>query len=667
MSLQKIVVAAVLSAALAAVFATHVVTRFTPHRTKLLVASVPASAGTVRLTAEVAEGDGLPAPFAVVGRVNNRSSDARSVNIEIDGDHVCSATIGPKHTARFDCQAAVQWQPTGVARQLTFTSPGDDWALEYLEVATHHGGTGGGKEIAILPLGFQHLARPRWFSAVLCWFLITGLFLYPRPAFPNQIIRIASITLAAIGVGALALTAVSSLVSPFNVVLSPGTFARAVALIFAWQLVAPREGLARRSGEWILRTLDGAVRRRAVAAGLVGCLVFAGFGLVARRALEERHHGNYSGFISIDRLFAERNPLLQGRRDVMEQLRLGDGGYDGQFMYFMIYDPFIRALRDDVARYRSFIDAPPYRYGRIGYSLLTKVVSLDDAMRYPAAMVWIILIATGVAGACASMLAARAGYTPAWGLVVLLIPGFWSSLDASLPEPLAAALMLGGLLCLQSNRWWLAGLLCASSLMVRETGVIFVCSFAVLAYQRTRSRRALGFAALALAPICLWRLYVGFTLYPDFGTRAFFFDPGDLTVPFAGFIELWGVVWRGEYFNSDRALVSAAITYPCVLAVGLGVAVISLTRQVTPVAIAATLYGLLAVSLNYAAIWVHVGNGQRGTFELFIALGLLAVTPHSRAKWLNGCWSAFLLLTAVYTLVTGLDADFVRKTLIPLG
>jgi hypothetical protein len=40
-----------------------------------------------------------------------------------------------------------------------------------------------------------------------------------------------------------------------------------------------------------------------------------------------------------------------------------------------------------------FIDNPPYRYGRIGFSALTRLVSAGRAERYPAVMVWLILAA----------------------------------------------------------------------------------------------------------------------------------------------------------------------------------------------------------------------------------------------------------------------------------
>ena len=39
-------------------------------------------------------------------------------------------------------------------------------------------------------------------------------------------------------------------------------------------------------------------------------------------------------------------------------------------MYFATFDPLLRVYRNSPITYRRFMDAPPYRFGRIGFSLL---------------------------------------------------------------------------------------------------------------------------------------------------------------------------------------------------------------------------------------------------------------------------------------------------------
>jgi hypothetical protein len=76
-------------------------------------------------------------------------------------------------------------------------------------------------------------------------------------------------------------------------------------------------------------------------------------------------------------------------------------------------------------------------------------------------------------------------------------------------------------------------------------------------------------------------------------------------------------------------------------------------------------YGVMAVSLNYNMIWVHVGNAQRGTYELFVLLLLTATTMGKMPAW--GRWSTGIFWTAAaaYVLFGGLEAEALRLVLLP--
>ncbi len=100
------------------------------------------------------------------------------------------------------------------------------------------------------------------------------------------------------------------------------------------------------------------------------------------------------------------------------------GGYDGQFFYFEAYDPFLRRFASHPAAYRTFIDAPPYRFGRIGYVWLTTAFSLDNWQAYPRTMVWLVFAAIVACSLILGVVAKDAGLSPALGGLVILIPGF---------------------------------------------------------------------------------------------------------------------------------------------------------------------------------------------------------------------------------------------------
>ena len=77
-------------------------------------------------------------------------------------------------------------------------------------------------------------------------------------------------------------------------------------------------------------------------------------------------------------------------------------------------------------------------------------------------------------------------------------------------------------------------------------------------------------------------------------------------------------------------------------------------------AVAAVAYGVLAVSMNYRYIWEHVGNGQRGSFELFITLGLCLLAWRSYSPPLRYALGGFWIGAVWYTAFGAFDAAALR-------
>jgi hypothetical protein len=79
--------------------------------------------------------------------------------------------------------------------------------------------------------------------------------------------------------------------------------------------------------------------------------------------------------------------------------------------------------------------------------------------------------------------------------------------------------------------------------------------------------------------------------------------------------------------------------------------------------VAALVYALIGICLNFPAIWVHVGNGQRGTFELFLMLALSTAAfrtyPRAVRAGLVGFWCA----AAAYVFFLTFDAAVIRSAL----
>src|SRR5579864_1588512 len=647
-------VALLLASTLALVIATRGFDQFHGARTKVVTTTMPAVGGAVAVS--VANRDAVQAlrvPFALIARLKNDTADTAAFSVDVDGQRDCQPHVAPHVTSWVYCAVTGAWE-SGHWHGIVIRSAASIWSLEYLELATHHGNTNGVQAIFVVPPGSRSFSRPSVPVIVGTWLFMVGLFLLPFPdRMPRTAVVCYWVVAGLIGI-ALVTIIVAPWVSPFAIVLSTGTVVR-------WAVFLALQGVWR-GGRAILQVLPDSAKNWGPTAAcvMVTLAVTGGYAAVMLHGLRDAG-GNYSGFLRIDEKAFDENPLLRGRQDVRETLILLPGGYDGQFMYFAAFDPFMRAYHADPGRYRHVMDSPPYRFGRIGFAWLTNLASLGAWPRYPVTMIWLVLGAIGATAVGITIAARYASVSPAWGLIVLLVPGFWASLGTGLPEPIAAAFLVFGYLAWTRDQWFAAGLLLAGSLLLRETGAVLVVMLAAATYLGGKRRPAFTMAVLAFLPVVLWRLYMGWVLYPDWGLEGFLYNPHDLGLPFAGFLELWGRIRSGTYLHGIER---AGIWYPIVLTTFWIFALVVAAVRRTPLAWATVVYGTVAISLNYEGIWVHVGNGQRGTYELFVLADLSTVTLVGRSRaWRIGA-TAVWALAGAYVFWLGLDAASMRETIL---
>jgi hypothetical protein len=375
------------------------------------------------------------------------------------------------------------------------------------------------------------------------------------------------------------------------------------------------------------------------------------------------YDGNYSGFLHIARDVAAA-PFIQERPEIARSLIVYDAGYDGQFMYLIAFDPFLRRFADRPQAYRAFIDNPPYRYGRIGFSLLTRLVASGEPARFPVTMMWLIVAAHLVLAMLLSLFASRHGLPPSAGLAYLLVPAFMSSLMSALPEALAAAALVAGYVNWEQRRPWLVMLWFSAALLIRETGVVLILAL-VLAGGIQDWKRSLAMAVGSILPVAAWRLFVATRLYADFGWAAIATNPGDLGVPLAGLWHLWQA---GAAGTQPAPEIMGAIVFPALLLAALALAAALAIRgrniETRALAMAATLYAAVAVSLNYDKIWSHLPSGERGTFELFLCLLLLMLRNDQQPVWARRGLRIFFVALGAYTFLIAPDAGTSRAALL---
>ena len=200
--------------------------------------------------------------------------------------------------------------------------------------------------------------------------------------------------------------------------------------------------------------------------GLITLLAAAGF-VLARWDLWARR--SISRFILIGQIFAHPAQLPAGM-----PLR-APYGYDGQFYYRLAINP----LNFSHTAYGITVDRA-YRFMRIGYPVVTWLVSAGQRSLVPYMLVAVNAAAIGALGWLGGQLARQGGRHAAWGL---LLPGYFgliTSLSRDTAEPVAAAFLVAGLLAVRARRPALAAGLLAFAALTRETAMVAVAALAVV-------------------------------------------------------------------------------------------------------------------------------------------------------------------------------------------
>ena len=232
----------------------------------------------------------------------------------------------------------------------------------------------------------------------------------------------------------------------------------------------------------------------------------------------------------------------------------GTEGYDGQFMYQI-------ALRPTQAM--AYLDVPAYRYQRILYPLLARWLALGQPTLIPWTLLLINLVSLGVGTWLAGQLLARTGANPWFALPVGLFAGQLLSLRVDLPEPLALALALGGMLLIERTQQvsplgpaieqdrvihWpglsAGAALFALSALTRETMLLTAAGYGLYLWIERGWRPAFLFGVMAAGPFVLWQgvlwLWLG---QPGVGSGGAGATPFEL-IPFGGLLRTFEAGWR---------------------------------------------------------------------------------------------------------------------------
>lgn len=185
-------------------------------------------------------------------------------------------------------------------------------------------------------------------------------------------------------------------------------------------------------------------------------------------------------------------------------------GYDGQFVYQIAVDP---------ANGWQYVDVPAYRYQRILYPMLVRLLSLGNPIVIP----WILIVVNWLCLVIDTWLIEgwlrKHGFNPWYALSVGGFAGLWLGLRLCLTEPLAFLLVLGGIRLFEQRNIWASALCFALALLTREVTVLFALGVVVSLLFRRQFRLAFAWGSVVLLPFLAWQ-WILWQWFGELGIRS---------------------------------------------------------------------------------------------------------------------------------------------------
>lgn len=289
--------------------------------------------------------------------------------------------------------------------------------------------------------------------------------------------------------------------------------------------------------------------------------------------------------------------------------------YDGHFAYQI-------ALRGSQAV--PFLDVPAYRYQRILYPLISRILSLGQAGLVPWVLISVNIAAIAVGTWAVEKLLAHYGVSRWYALIYGLYGGNFVALRTNLTEPLAYTLVALAILAWEKERRWWAVAAFSLAALTKEVTLIFAVAYAFYTLWQKDWRWTVTLAAAgvpyAVYQLILW-MWLGTPGLGSGGAGATPFSP----IPLGGWLSIINVNMTAFLLVSLMVVpisvlpTLAGLHHPIVYSLLLnsiallflpnstfreGAAMVRLTEGVM---LCMVLYGALVKSgrvLNYSVLWI---------------------------------------------------------------
>jgi hypothetical protein len=202
--------------------------------------------------------------------------------------------------------------------------------------------------------------------------------------------------------------------------------------------------------------------------------------------------------------------LSRAQGDPLTFAQIGDGfvdgapqgrpGYDGQFSFWLALDP-----RPSAAA--THFDVPAYRYQRILYPLVARLVALGQPALIPWALVLVNLLAQAAGTWLVESWLLAHGVNRWYAVSYGLWAGLVAAVRLDLAEPLCFALVAASFVAQLRGRYRIGAALLGLALFAKETALVFLA--AQLLWAVVSRRRNLAIAlVLAAVPFAVFQLWL---------------------------------------------------------------------------------------------------------------------------------------------------------------
>jgi len=315
----------------------------------------------------------------------------------------------------------------------------------------------------------------------------------------------------------------------------------------------------------------------------------------------------------------------------------GTIGYDGQFVYQIALHPL------DAAPY---LDIPAYRYQRVLYPIVGRIVGLGQPSLIPWALIGLNVLALAAGTHVVGIILAERGLSRWYAVTVGVFAGQLVSLRLDVNEPFSLAFALLGIHAFEKKKRHWGAVHFALSMLSKETALAFVGGYLAYFLLKGCQRAFIETGLISLGPFALlqavlWRAFgeiglrsgghgaTAFSLIPFGGMFAF--APGDLVALFTILLILGPLL----------LLPSLALT--------VSLARVFFRRDFSPVGIILALHVIMMATLPFST-YIDLPGVLRLTSGLVVAtVAFAAITQSHRMLNYSALWIASLVFLKFFT------------------